>query len=188
MPLVYGANQIAKIAGLVLPLRLERGHILVTEPVFRLGIKLKGEGIVHQEQELSLPPAKHESELEKKHRVRFVFTQTNTGNCLLGRSGDQAPYGAAPSHGAIEALAKLAVWFVPALAAINCIRVFTGQRVYSPDLFLMIGPSGVPGLFLSVGYGDKGISLGGISRLLAQYMVDKNPDIDLKPFWAERFL
>ncbi|MDZ7853011.1 MAG: FAD-dependent oxidoreductase [Halomonas sp.] len=64
-----------------------------------------------------------------------------------------------------------------------------GARPCTPDMKPVIGPApGQQGLWLALGHGHQGFTLGpATGRLLAQMMEGETPDIDMVPFRADRF-
>ena len=64
-----------------------------------------------------------------------------------------------------------------------------GARPCTPDMKPIIGPApGQPGLWLALGHGHQGFTLGpATGRLLGQMMDGETPEIDMAPFRAERF-
>lgn len=64
-----------------------------------------------------------------------------------------------------------------------------GARPCTPDMKPVIGPApGQEGLWLALGHGHQGFTLGpATGRLLAQMMEGENPEIDMAPFRADRF-
>lgn len=64
-----------------------------------------------------------------------------------------------------------------------------GARPCTPDMKPVIGPApGQEGLWLALGHGHQGFTLGpATGRLLAQMMEGETPEIDMAPFRADRF-
>ncbi|WP_280545724.1 FAD-binding oxidoreductase [Halomonas sp. 11-S5] len=64
-----------------------------------------------------------------------------------------------------------------------------GARPCTPDMKPVIGPApGQEGLWLALGHGHQGFTLGpATGRLLGQMMDGERPEIDMAPFRAERF-
>ncbi|WP_373190728.1 NAD(P)/FAD-dependent oxidoreductase [Halomonas sp.] len=64
-----------------------------------------------------------------------------------------------------------------------------GARPCTPDMKPVIGPApGQQGLWLALGHGHQGFTLGpATGRLLAQMMDGERPEIDMAPFRADRF-
>lgn len=64
-----------------------------------------------------------------------------------------------------------------------------GARPCTPDMKPVIGPApGQPGLWLALGHGHQGFTLGpATGRLLGQLMDGETPDIDMAPFRVDRF-
>ncbi|WP_254277661.1 FAD-binding oxidoreductase [Halomonas sp. 3H] len=64
-----------------------------------------------------------------------------------------------------------------------------GARPCTSDMKPVIGPApGQPGLWLAFGHGHQGFTLGpATGRLLSQMMAGETPEVDMKPFRADRF-
>ncbi|QTF91011.1 FAD-binding oxidoreductase [Halomonas sp. BM-2019] len=64
-----------------------------------------------------------------------------------------------------------------------------GARPCMPDMKPVIGPApGKEGLWMAIGHGHQGFTLGPVTgKLLAQMMDGETPDVDMTPFRADRF-
>ena len=101
----------------------------------------------------------------------MVFAQTPSGNCLIGRSGEEGKEEIEIRPEAINAIIKRAEYFIPMLSKVSIIRVFAGIRPYSPDGLPFLGELQDPkGFFLACGFGDKEIAK---SILDSSYIVPK---------------
>ena len=73
-------------------------------------------------------------------------------------------------------------WF-PAAAHLGRPQVWKGAQAVLADGPPLIGPTGVPGLWLNVGHGQWGWTLAcGSARLIADQISGRNADLDLTPF------
>ncbi len=161
------ADAVGELVGFPIPIRRNRGTLVVTEPLPYMGVRLRGEGVDHarskakREAYLAARGGEGEIDPEIKYDIHFVLTQTKTGNFLIGRSGEDHPKDRTVQLGAVMAIVKTNVRFVPALAKATVIRVYAGIRPYSPDFLPLLGPLDEPkGFFLACGFGDKGVGLG----------------------------
>ncbi len=183
------AGLIGAMAGVNVPLTLNKGHVVITEKTSDLGVRMKGEVILH---DASGQPegSRHAGELEERYGVRFVFTQTDHGNCLIGRSGEEftRPHRREVQLEAVQAILTRAVQFMPALRELSCIRVFAGFRPYSPDQLPMLGPAQrVQGLVVAAGHGDRGIGYMCTGKMVADYLCGRAPELPLGPLAFSRF-
>ena len=64
-----------------------------------------------------------------------------------------------------------------------------GRRPALPDSLPIIGPApGIPGLWLDFGHGHLGFTQGPVSgQLLAAMMLGETPEVDMRPYRADRF-
>jgi glycine/D-amino acid oxidase-like deaminating enzyme len=157
------SNDLARSAGLDLPVRPRKGHILVTarapgmishpllEGSYAASVVSSGEGV----------------------QVALVAEMTSAGTLLLGSSREFAGYDRAVSPGVMQTIAARAVRFLPGLANISLIRSYAGLRPWSPDHLPLVGPvDAVPGLCLATGHEGAGIGLAPITgRILADWII-----------------
>ncbi|MBW1962940.1 MAG: FAD-binding oxidoreductase [Deltaproteobacteria bacterium] len=162
------ADEIGKMVGCRIPIRKNRGTVVVTEPLPQIGIRNKAEGIDHAKFERDKSERLGENRNRRNHRdleytydVHFTCIQTRRGHFLIGRSGEDHENQRNIQPDAITAILQRAVRFVPFFAKVKVQRVYAGIRPYSPDFLPMLGPVRHPqGFFLAYGFGDKGIGLG----------------------------
>ncbi|MCP3673690.1 MAG: FAD-dependent oxidoreductase [Gammaproteobacteria bacterium] len=78
---------------------------------------------------------------------------------------------------------------VPAAAKLGIRKFFCGPESFTPDLAPLVGEtSEVKNFFVACGLNSLGIlSAGGIGRLLAQWIVDGRPDLDVTGLNVNRF-
>jgi len=149
------AARVAAMVGVHLPVVLNLGVLVVTERLPRMGIRIKGECTEEDAGARNLDP------LESRYDVHFVFSQTTSGNCLIGRSGQRVIEPERFGLDAVTAILHRACRFIPSLARATVLRTFSGIRPYSPDLLPILGPVDEPrGYVVAAGFGDKGIALG----------------------------
>ena len=74
-------------------------------------------------------------------------------------------------------------WFPGAASKVNGVQEWKGARPMLPDGPPMIGPSGIPGLWLNLGHGSSGWALScGSARALADLVNGKAPALDFNGF------
>ncbi len=77
--------------------------------------------------------------------------------------------------------------YLAALPA-DAAQAWTGLRPMCPDGVCLVGPTRVPGLWLHTGHGQLGWTVTpGSSRVLADLMFGRPPEIDAAPYAAARF-
>jgi len=88
-----------------------------------------------------------------------------------------------------------ALGYMPGLAHLSGLRIWTGFRAATPDKLPLIGPAGRLGcdvvddsLWLAAGFEGLGITNApGAARLLADQMLERTSAIDVAPYLPERF-
>ncbi len=165
------SNQVAGLVGLELPVRPRQGHVLVTAKVPGL-IRhplLEG-GYVSTVQSA-----------EEGLQAALVAELTASDTLLLGSSRQFAGYDRSVSLAVVQAIARRAVRFLPALAKVGLIRSYAGLRPWSPDHLPLIGPvAAVPGFYLATGHEGAGICLAPITgQLIAAMLTGRDGPIGL---------
>lgn len=78
-------------------------------------------------------------------------------------------------------------WFPGAADFANGVQEWKGARPMLPDGPPLIGPSGLPGIWLNLGHGSSGWALScGSARALADRIAGRTPEIDLEGLGVER--
>lgn len=151
-PCVVVANG-AQAPGLIpgLPVAPCKGIVLVTERSV-----LKVSGCILSAAYLA---AEHAGTERGQTALGLAVEQAASGNILIGSSRSMGDGGSAATPGIPEALAANAVAYMPALARLQVIRIFTGVRSRTPDNLPLIGPVGPDGLFAAAGFEGVGITL-----------------------------
>lgn len=182
--------QISNLVGLNIPLDINKGNIIITEQIPKLGIKYKGEVILKDKKGNPIWTSNEISELEKEYSVRFILSQTVDGNCLIGRSGECSKnlYDRSTGFLPIKAILSRAVKFMPSLKYVKCIRTFAGFRPYSIDGKPILGSSQVVnGFIIAAGHGDKGIGWMSSGKLLVDHLLGRKTFMSIEPFLFNRF-
>jgi sarcosine oxidase subunit beta len=78
---------------------------------------------------------------------------------------------------------------LPALRDLRVIRTFAGLRPSTPDGLPVLGPvPDVEGFFVAAGHEGDGIALSPITgQIIAQWIAEGSPGMDVSPFSLERF-
>jgi D-hydroxyproline dehydrogenase subunit beta len=154
-----------------------KGHLAITDryPGF----------VRHQLVELGYLKSAHSASADS---VAFNVQPRKTGQILIGSSRQ---YGA--EHGEVDAgiltrMLQRARDYMPKLAELSTIRVWTGFRAATPDQLPLIGPwPGDPTLFLATGHEGLGITTSlATARLLVDQIAGRNPAIPVEPYLPSR--
>jgi len=79
-------------------------------------------------------------------------------------------------------------WFPGGAQLSSGLQVWRGARTMLPDAAPVVGPSGVPGLWLNTGHGAGGWALAcGSARAVADLIGQRSPEIGLEEFGIQRF-
>jgi glycine/D-amino acid oxidase-like deaminating enzyme len=156
------SDAVARLAGLELPTRPRKGHILVTA---------QAPGLIRH----PLLEGGYVSTIQSAAedlQVALVAEMTAGGTLLLGSSRQFAGFDRSVSLPVMQAIAARAVRFLPSLAKLPVIRSYAGLRPWSPDHLPLIGPAAaVPGFYLATGHEGAGIGLAPITgRLIADWV------------------
>jgi glycine/D-amino acid oxidase-like deaminating enzyme len=169
---------VARLAGVELPIMPRRGFILVTEPLPPL--------IRHKvyAAEYMATVASDDGDLQ----TSAVVEGTRGGTVLIGSSRERVGFDAAMSLPVLRRLAAQAIALFPFLARVQGIRAYRGFRPYSPDHLPVIGPDPrVPGLFHACGHEGAGIGLApATGDLVAALITGAAPAVDPAPFAPSR--
>ncbi|WP_447042281.1 NAD(P)/FAD-dependent oxidoreductase [Streptomyces sp. DSM 118878] len=172
-------GQLARMAGVELPIRPRRGFVLVTEPLPRM--------VRHKvySAEYVADVASDSAALQ----TSAVIEGTRAGPVLIGASRERVGFDRTLSVEALRRLASQATRLFPALAQVRAIRAYAGFRPYLPDHLPAIGPDPrAPGLLHACGHEGAGIGLAPATGLLiAELLTDGDPSLDPSPFAPERF-
>jgi glycine/D-amino acid oxidase-like deaminating enzyme len=185
------SNDVARLAGIELPIRPRKGHILVTarvpglirHPLLEVGyastVKSDAEDGPGCHADRCTVPARGRQD----RQVALVAEMTASGTLLLGSSRQFAGFDRSVSLAVLQAIATRAVRFLPSLAKVGVIRSYAGLRPWSPDHLPLIGPlAAIPGFYLATGHEGAGIGLAPITgRLIADWIVGA----DLPPVAAQ---
>lgn len=171
-----GADAARLIQGL--PIRKRKGHLVVTDryPGF----------VRHQLVELGYLKSAHSLTADS---VAFNVQPRRTGQIILGSSRQFDAEESAVDHRILAAMIERGRYYMPEIAGLQAIRVWTGFRAATPDKLPLIGPwPDDETLWLAAGHEGLGITTSlGTAQLLADALTGSEPAISIDPYRPQRF-
>ena len=159
-----------------LSIRKRKGHLVITDryPGF----------VRHQLVELGYLKSAHKLTADS---VAFNVQPRKTGQLLIGSSRQYGNDDPAVESSILSRMIERAQSYMPRLADLSSLRVWTGFRAATPDKLPLIGPASEPGIFLAVGFEGLGITNApGAARLLTDHLLGRASTIDPSPFLPSR--
>jgi glycine/D-amino acid oxidase-like deaminating enzyme len=160
-----------------LPIRPRKGHLAITD---------RHPGFVHHQlAEIGYVKSAHAA----AESVAFNVQPRATGQVLVGSSrqfGDESPNVNWP---VLARMIRHATEFMPALAKLPAIRVWTGFRAATEDGLPLIGPhEDLHNVTLATGHEGLGITAAlGTAELVAALILGSEPAIPAAPYLPSRF-
>ncbi|MFD9487924.1 NAD(P)/FAD-dependent oxidoreductase [Streptomyces sp. NPDC059991] len=172
-------GQVARLAGVELPVLPRRGFVLVTEPLPRV-VRHKVYAADYVADVASDSAALQTS---------AVVEGTAAGPVLIGASRERVGFDRTLSTEALCRLAAQAVALFPVLGTVRALRTYAGFRPYLPDHLPAIGPDPeVPGLLHACGHEGAGVGLAPVTGLIVAACVTGGQlPLDIAPFAPGRF-
>lgn len=179
-------SELAKMAGLDLPVSPKRGQIIVSEPTAPLLNTVMQTGLYPI---IKFKPERITDERIFRLGLGFGIEQTRDGSILIGGTRELVGFDRGNTLECIEAMAQTAQVYIPAIADLHFIRCFSGLRPYTPDGLPVMGRvTQVPGLVMCCGHEGDGIALAPISgKLVAEEIVYGKTSFPIAPCAVERF-
>jgi D-hydroxyproline dehydrogenase subunit beta len=163
-----------------LPIKKRKGHLLITDryPDF----------LRHQIVELGYLKSAHKVDADS---VAFNIQPRRTGQLLIGSSRQYGNEDFKSDAGILSQMLERAQSYMPELAQLSGLRVWTGFRAATPDKLPLIGPaeslSDDRTLWLAVGFEGLGITNApAAARLLTDQIVGRASEIDIVHYLPQR--
>ena len=119
--------------------------------------------------------------------VAFNVQPRRTGQVLIGSSREYEQTGSEVNDALLRRMLERAARFMPGLAELNILRIWTGFRAATPDKLPLIGLVR-PGVYLATGHEGLGITTSlGTARILADQILHRQPAIPVAPYLPGRF-
>jgi D-hydroxyproline dehydrogenase subunit beta len=154
-----------------------KGHLVITDryPGF----------VRHQLVELGYLKSAHS---HSQDSVAFNVQPRRTGQLLIGSSRQYGAEHKEVDQEMVTRMLQRAQQYMPSLAAMFAIRVWTGFRPATPDKLPLIGPcAGDSSLFLATGHEGLGITTSlGTARILVDHITGAKPEIPIEPYFPSR--
>lgn len=120
--------------------------------------------------------------------VAFNVQPRKTGQLLIGSSRQFGVEGSGVDRSILGRMLQRAIEYMPALARLGVVRVWTGFRAATADKLPLIGPCAGPhGTYLATGHEGLGITTSlATARLIADMILGRAPAIDAAPYLPSR--
>ena len=153
-----------------------KGHLAITD---------RYPGVLHHQLvELGYLKSAHSLTADS---VAFNLQPRKTGQMLIGSSRQ---YGEVSAQADPEMLRKMldrAMEYMPMLAELSVIRVWTGFRAATPDKLPLVGPTADSSVVLAMGFEGLGITNSpGVARLVLHHITKAEIGIDPQPYLPSR--
>jgi len=180
------APNVARMAGVTLPVSPLKGELLVTE---RRPPQMQGTLIAAK---YLLSKAKAEGEEgwdAPKRSVGITLVQVAHGNFIVGSTRELADYDKRSTYEGIHELVHQLLELTPRLANVHLLRAYAGLRPLTPDGSPIISRTpGLPGLIHAVGFGGDGLAMSAITaEMLLGMLTGSADEALLANFTLERF-
>lgn len=161
-----------------LPVRMRKGHLVITD-------RYPGH-VHHQLVELGYLKSAHSTTADS---VAFNVQPRQTGQLLIGSSRQFGSEYSEVDQPVLSAMLKRAALYMPSIAQLSAIRVWTGFRAATPDKLPLIGPDlHHPNLLLATGHEGLGITTSlATAELIADMLTNRASAIPQQPYLPARY-
>jgi glycine/D-amino acid oxidase-like deaminating enzyme len=160
-------------------MRKRKGHLIITDryPGF----------LYHQVVELGYLKSAHSVTADS---VAFNLQPRATGQILIGSSRQYADESTTVDQGIVRRMIERACEYMPEVAALSALRIWTGFRAATPDKLPLIGPSqGNPKVLLATGHEGLGITTSmGTAQLITDMVLGRRSQIVRDPYLPSRMI
>jgi glycine/D-amino acid oxidase-like deaminating enzyme len=156
--------------------RKRKGHLIITDryPGF----------LRHQLVELGYLKSAHSFDADS---VAFNVQPRQTGQILIGSSRQYDSEDSGVDRDIVTSMIERATLYMPRLASLSALRVWSGFRAATPDKVPLIGPTEDSSVFLATGHEGLGITTSlATARLLTDYLFGRPSVIPLAPYLPSR--
>ena len=161
-----------------IPIKKRKGHLVITDryPGF----------LRHQLVELGYLKSAHSISSDS---VAFNVQPRKTGQILIGSSRQYGNSDSTVNQAILSSMLKRAELYMPGIASLNAIRIWTGFRAATPDKLPLIGPHPSDStLWLATGHEGLGITTAlATAELLVSAFTGTAPPIPPEPYLPARF-
>ena len=182
--------EIGKMVNLSIPVRPQRGQLIVTEPVpsNRRWRYIMDAGYLTTA--FDIEAAKKTKDPRIKLGVAGSYVQENTGNWTLGSSRDFTGYNNEVTRQTIRYLVKRVIKFMPNLKDVNFVRIFAGLRPFCyVDGLPILGKVDHPsGFVIATGHAGEGVATAPITgKLISELLTEDRTSMPIDAFAFSRF-
>jgi glycine/D-amino acid oxidase-like deaminating enzyme len=158
-------------------MRNRKGHLLITDryPGF----------LRHQVVELGYLKSAHSVTTDS---VAFNLQPRAAGQILIGSSRQYEDDDTAVNHDIVRRIMERACEFMPEVATLSVLRMWTGFRAATPDKLPLVGPSPEnPKVLLATGHEGLGITASmATGRLITDMILERESPISREPYLPSR--
>ncbi len=180
------AANVAKLAGIEVPIIPRKGQLAVTEPIshyMEATIQCALYNII------KFRPETIEDEAVLKLGSSLSIEQTEDGSMIVGGTREFEDYLGENTFEAIEIMMNRATRFFPLLKDVSVVRFFSGFRPFTPDGLSLLGHvDELENFVMAAGHEGDGIALSPITgKLIAEIICDGKASYDISEFDPNRF-
>lgn len=173
------ARQLGERNGIAIPLQAAEHYYLITEEM----------PDVHAGLPILEDPGRHGYYREEGGGLMVGLFEPVCAPWSVGGVPDDFSFGQiTPDWDRMGPFVERAMSRVPATLEVGVRTFFCGPESFTPDLAPIVGPApGLDGYFVAAGMNSVGILTGGgLGRIVAQWIVDGRPDVDVNGFAIDR--